>query len=165
MLQWNSKDFPGFSFPHSLNFNLCVFSLWVNWEDFSFCELSTFLQNHRHPLLTGFMTITILACRNLKKLSLLFPSHFWLPQGTPLQWKGIISAIRTMSKYSTVSCSYHIFSCRTVCPTTSQKERQHREKDFCPFSQTIWDLLPFILIFLTLNFELWSTYLCMALCW
>lgn len=105
MLQWNSKDFPGFSFPHSLNFNLCVFSLWVNWEDFSFCELSTFLQNHRHPLLTGFMTITILACRNIKKLSLLFPSHFWLPQGTLLQWKGIISAIRTMSKYSTVFCS------------------------------------------------------------
>lgn len=42
---------------------ICVFSLWVNWEAFSFCELSTFLQNHRIPLLIGLMTITTLACR------------------------------------------------------------------------------------------------------
>lgn len=86
--QWDSVSL-GFLFL-ILWIVICGFSLWVNRGVFLFCELSTFLYNHRHPLLIGFMTITTLAFRLKKKkeLNLLFPSHPWLPHGTSIRWKG-----------------------------------------------------------------------------
>ena len=103
LLQWNSKTSLDFLFL-ILWILICVFGLWVNWEAFSFCALSTFLQGRRHPLLIGSVTITTSACRYYKhsirfsrhtsgylrepllgrkgvKVNFCHPNHVRLPQG------------------------------------------------------------------------------------